>query len=451
LFALSLFFIRYVTLSLASLNFLNFYTGNAERMRITSGGNLLVGTTSSNARLTVASGATTFAAEISSTGTNTYTPTASTSLVNSTLQLIGGNASGNTTGIRISQSGSFELFFGGVQEAGGAGAFVFQGYSGSAYAERMRISSAGNVGIGTSSPDNVLNLTRSSGNVFTVFSSGSNVSLVGTHSSGYMDIRNVATQPMVFSTDNTERARIDSSGNFIVGGTSPFASDTGRGNISINGASTSILALGVNNVMAGYLFHDGTNMNLFNDKNGYLRFATNGSERARIDSSGNLLVGTTSATQGGASVFGCFSSDLTNKHGLSIATTQTTGTGQIMQFVYNGTQVGSIANNSVLTAYNTTSDYRLKTVVGAVTGQGARIDALKPVEYTWNFNGARTRGFLAHQFQEVYADSVTGAKDAVNAEGNPVYQAMQASTSEVIADLVAEIQSLRQRLSAANL
>jgi hypothetical protein len=51
----------------------------------------------------------------------------------------------------------------------------------------------------------------------------------------------------------------------------------------------------------------------------------------------------------------------------------------------------------------------------------------------------------------VYAGSVTGSKDAVDTEGKPVYQAMQASSSEVIADLVAEIQSLRQRLAAAGI
>jgi hypothetical protein len=125
-----------------------------QAMTLTAGGNLLVGTTTSNARLTISAGATTFAADIQSTGTNTYTPTASTSLVNSTLQLVGGNASGATTGIRMSQSSSFELFFGGVQESGGAGAFVFQGYNGSAYAERARIDSSGNLLVGTTSNPN---------------------------------------------------------------------------------------------------------------------------------------------------------------------------------------------------------------------------------------------------------------------------------------------------------
>ena len=90
-------------------------------------------------------------------------------------------------------------------------------------------------------------------------------------------------------------------------------------------------------------------------------------------------------------------------------------------------------------------------MVGAVTGQGARIDALKPIDYLWTESGQQARGFLAHEFQEVYANSVTGTKDAVDTDGKLKYQAMQASSSEVIADLVAEIQSLRKRLADAGI
>jgi hypothetical protein len=123
-----------------------------------------------------------------------------------------------------------------------------------------------------------------------------------------------------------------------------------------------------------------------------------------------------------------------------------------MNFNYNQTGCGSITQNGTSAViYNTSSDYRLKTVTGAVTGQGARIDALKPIDYLWTDSGQQARGFLAHEFQAVYSNSVTGTKDAVDADGNPVYQAMQASTSEVIADLVAEIQSLRKRLADAGI
>jgi hypothetical protein len=120
-----------------------------------------------------------------------------------------------------------------------------------------------------------------------------------------------------------------------------------------------------------------------------------------------------------------------------------------LEFGYNGTKIGSITQSGTTgVLYNITSDYRMKTVIGPVADSGPRIDALEPVEYTWNSDGSRTRGFLAHKFQEVYPNSVTGEKDAVDDEGKPVYQNMQASTSEVIADLVAEIKNLRIRLAA---
>ncbi len=111
-------------------------------------------------------------------------------------------------------------------------------------------------------------------------------------------------------------------------------------------------------------------------------------------------------------------------------------------------EFGNISiNGSGVVQYNTTSDYRLKADVVEVSGSGERLDALNPVEYTWIANGSRARGFLAHQFQQVYASSVTGEKDAVDAEGRPKYQAMQAGSAEVIADLVSEIQSLRKRMA----
>jgi hypothetical protein len=163
-----------------------------------------------------------------------------------------------------------------------------------------------------------------------------------------------------------------------------------------------------------------------------------------LDASGNLLVGTTSAI-GGATRFTIKGSATQAASRIQIGTD---GYPAIDFFNAAGTQQGYIQINSSAVLYVSVSDYRLKTVIGAVSGSGERIDALQPVEYTWNSNGSRTRGFLAHQFQEVYADSVTGTKDAVDADGKPVYQAMQASTSEVIADLVAEIQSLRKRLTA---
>jgi hypothetical protein len=176
-----------------------------------------------------------------------------------------------------------------------------------------------------------------------------------------------------------------------------------------------------------------------------------GNPRGIFDNSGNLLVG--GVTRRNNATLTISYSGTTNNGIALIDTVNSSGTEFLAFQNSSATNIGTVARVTTTNAvvYNTTSDYRLKTVTGAVTGQGARIDALKPIDYLWTEGGQQARGFLAHEFQTIYPNSVNGTKDAVDVEGNPKYQAMQAATSEVIADLVAEIQSLRQRLAAANL
>ena len=183
------------------------------------------------------------------------------------------------------------------------------------------------------------------------------------------------------------------------------------------------------------------------------RVAGSRAERMRIDSSGNLLVGTTTGSGNRLDVVGggirvTASGALFNLLEIQDSVNQSGAT--YAQFLNStGGNIGNITRVTTTNAvtYNTTSDYRLKTVTGSVTGQGERIDLLKPIDYQWKEGNQQARGFLAHEFQTVYPNSVSGDKDAVDADGKPVYQAMQAATSEVIADLVAEIQSLRQRIT----
>jgi hypothetical protein len=186
-----------------------------------------------------------------------------------------------------------------------------------------------------------------------------------------------------------------------------------------------------------------------------IRDSTAGATRLSIDSSGNLLVGTTNAviwntTNTGVAIGGASDPaiQVSRSGDASLLLNRTTSDGNIAIFARQGLAVGNIAVSTIATTYNSISDYRLKNVIGAVTGAGERIDALEPIEYEWKADGSQTRGFLAHKFQEVYPQSVSGEKDAVDEQGKPKYQNMQAGTSEVIADLVAEIQSLRQRLAA---
>lgn len=107
-----------------------------------------------------------------------------------------------------------------------------------------------------------------------------------------------------------------------------------------------------------------------------------------------------------------------------------------------GATVGSITSTTTATGFNTSSDYRLKNVTGPLTGSGAFIDALKPKVGTWNSDGSPFVGFIAHEVQAVSPTSVVGVKDG------PEMQAVAYASPEIIANLVAEVQSLRQRVAA---
>ena len=115
--------------------------------------------------------------------------------------------------------------------------------------------------------------------------------------------------------------------------------------------------------------------------------------------------------------------------------------------------VGAISTNSGGTGvvYNTSSDRRLKTNITSLTDSGTFIDTLLPRKFTWISNNEVDTGFIADELQNVVPNAVTGQVDAVDENGKAVYQQIDASTPEMIANIIAELQSLRARLKAANI
>jgi hypothetical protein len=190
----------------------------------------------------------------------------------------------------------------------------------------------------------------------------------------------------------------------------------------------------------------------FMSANGLNFIDNNDIVKARIDSSGNLLVGTTTSytglLQSHAASADAVGVKVTGSGGSGIAISIANTNQPFLYLQYGGTAVGSVTYNGSLVLYNQTSDYRIKNITGSLTESGTFIDALKPRVGTWKSDGSKFVGFVAHEFAEVCPSAVTGEKDAVDADGNPKYQAMQASSAEVIANLVAELQSVRQRLAA---
>jgi len=170
--------------------------------------------------------------------------------------------------------------------------------------------------------------------------------------------------------------------------------------------------------------------------------ASDVTEKLRLDSSGNLLVGTT-ATYGGPGRINVGFNQSTN-FGITLRNTNAAATGVFVSFENSGgTGNGSISQaSSSAVLYNTTSDYRLKNITGPITTSGSYIDSLKPVEGTWKADGSTFVGLIAHETQEASRTIVaTGTKDGEQIQG------MDYSSAEIIANLIAELQSLRARVA----
>jgi hypothetical protein len=295
--------------------------------------------------------------------------------------------------------------------------------------ERMRIDSSGNVGIGTTSPNS--NSFAKALTVNGATSAGYEVNVAGTSigyfggDTGQIYARTTGALPLTFGTNSTERMRIDSSGNVGIGTSSPtgkldVAGSVGTFRVETNGDAIAFTKNGTNFISA----KGGSSASLI--------FETGGAtERARIDSSGNFFIACTSSPSSATTGTAVVSNQIRNSVG------STANTSQIVFNNPNGI-VGTINTNGSATAYNTSSDYRLKNTIAPMTGALAKVALLKPCTYKWTVDGSDGQGFIAHELDEVVPGCVTGEKDAVDADGNPQYQGID--TSFLVATLTAALQ-----------
>jgi Chaperone of endosialidase len=301
-----------------------------------------------------------------------------------------------------------------------AGALVLQSNGTTA---AVTVDTSQNVGIGTSSPTKKLSVVGSGNDI----SSGA------------------------INTVNSNAGTVVQTGLYVSNGTQSAQFSLAGTGYSGYGAYTAGNAF-VYNDQAITLMAD-------NGSTGIIKFATGGnSERARIDSSGRFLLGTTSTILSGSNLLCASSSGYTaafstsggaSYHALGLVNTGTTGTRYFAQFFAGATptNTGGISTaDGTTTVYATSSDYRLKENISPMTGALATVAQLKPVNYTWKATGHSTQGFIAHELHAVVPECVVGEKDAVDVDGNPVYQGID--TSFLVATLTAAIQEQQAQISS---
>jgi hypothetical protein len=120
----------------------------------------------------------------------------------------------------------------------------------------------------------------------------------------------------------------------------------------------------------------------------------------------------------------------------------------------SATEVGTITCTDTATAYNTSSDYRLKENIVPLTGAIDRVNQLQVHRFNFIVNPDKTvDGFIAHEAQAVVPECVTGTKDEVDSDGTPVYQGIDQSKlvpllTAALQEALAEIESLKARVTA---
>ena len=253
---------------------------------------------------------------------------------------------------------------------------------------------------------------------------------------------------IAFAEGGAEAMRLDSSGNVGIGTTSP--STYGKFAVAGNNQTNILTSFAGGTAFQAYC-DDSTGevrlkaADVTSTNTKYMTFYTNpsgsssGTERMRVDSSGNVLVARTSAYSDGSIGTPVFqvSSLVGARAGGAFISNSTSSVAQIGFVNPNGT-VGAINSSGSSTSYVTSSDYRLKENITPMTGALDKVALLKPVSYKWKVDGSDGQGFIAHELQAIIPDCVSGEKDAVDAEGNPIHQGVD--TSFLVATLTAAIQ-----------
>jgi len=284
--------------------------------------------------------------------------------------------------------------------------------------------------------------TTSSGQVKVTSSSASAPAFsVGDASTGFY---NTGTNSIGLSINGANAIQVNNSGNVGIGITSLSSGYGASHALQIasvsdnNWGGTLVLSSANGTSVLSRLVASTSGFDIINEKNTPTRIFANNTERLRINANARICINGSATTNG---------------HGNFVGEAGAGSKALMFEHTVGGGETGSITTGSSSTAYNTSSDYRLKTDAQPMTGASARVQALNPVNFEWISDGTRVDGFLAHEAQAVVPESVHGTKDAVDDDGTPEYQGIDQSKlvpllTAALQEALTEIASLKTRVEA---
>ena len=371
-------------------------------------------------------------------------------------------------------AGTIGVGYGGTGVTSLPSGYLLKGNGTSAVSQSQIYETGNTVSLGTNVPPYAAQLfingsavardTASPANSYTAYSGdGTNSIQIWANTSSailsatkWLTLQGGTSSGLQFATNGSERMRLDASGNVGIGTTNPGAKLTvaGSGKGTIFGSTSALnfySAWQYNGTDVGYIGNGAavlsgagaTDFGIDAPGARNLCLGTNDVERMRIDSSGIVMVNTT-AGGGRFAVVSTTSTPAIYNKGLSdvrsSATTQASGTSYFDYFLYNGAAVGSISSTGSTTAYNTSSDARLKENIEIADDAGELIDALQVRKFDWKAEGTHQRyGFIAQELDAVAPEAVT--------KGRTEDDMWSVDYSKLVPMLVKELQSVRARLA----
>ncbi len=345
--------------------------------------------------------------------------------------------------------------------------------------ERFTILPSGNIGIGTTSPDAPLTVKEVSNVAIHVLKSNdTSILKIGEDGGGSAVYNATSGGQHIFQDTGTERMRIDSSGNVGIGASTIDNTASGRTVLQLENSSQNLLNFYVSGTRSAYFFSSLSLTSLGAVSNVPLAFIQNNTERMRIDSSGNVGIGTTSPTNA-LTVSGDINSNKlqlasnAGSHTRLLLIKDTGNAGPNRNFIefhnVSGSTAGRIEHNgSTTVSYITSSDYRLKENVSYDFDATTRLKQLKPARFNFIEEPNTTiDGFLAHEVSDIVPEAISGEKDELQVwkegeelpegvsvgdnkldeNGNIIMQIQGIDQSKLVPLLVKTIQELEARIT----